>query len=181
MKYLQLFERNLVIYETIGYCDFTSKVQIFRIESSRFTPNQFSPFIRLFRKLDTFIFSESSFCCQCIPIPDKNNCKICNECGFKELSKVSTIERLGLFRLKNDSLLIDSIPNYKSLNSMICCEFDLKQLVQKCITFVQNLNNIFTIYCIQLKKTWKICPKSCRKISGQSSKQWNQKNMIESL
>jgi hypothetical protein len=133
------------MFQTIGYFNFTSEVEIHRIESSRFTPIEFSQFIRLFRNLDTFIFSESSFCCQCIPIPDKNHCKICNDCGFKELSKVSTIERLGLFRLKNSLSLIDSIQNYKSLNAMICCEFDLKQLVQKCITFAQNLSNIFTI------------------------------------
>jgi hypothetical protein len=55
LKYLQLFERNLVTYETVGYFNFTSKVEILRIESSRFTPNQFSRFIRLFRKLDTFL------------------------------------------------------------------------------------------------------------------------------
>jgi hypothetical protein len=73
---------------------------------------------------------------------------------------------LGLFRLKNGSSLIDLILNYKSLNAMICCEFDLKQLVQKCITFAQNLSNIFTIILHSteenLKDLYKELPKNIR-------------------
>ncbi len=109
---------NFYTNENMRNLGFAPKVRIVGLYSCEFRPKQFSQFILLFRILDTFRFCRSSFRCECIPKADEHNCKISNDCGYDVTSRVSTIKSLAFIRLRNGSSLIDSIPNYKNLNTI---------------------------------------------------------------
>jgi hypothetical protein len=149
-KMLQRLDlRGFDINQSIGNFNFAPKVRILSLYSCRLRPKQFSQFILLFRLLDTFRFCFSSFRCECIPIADENNCKICNDCGYDVISRVSTIKSLAFICLRNGSSLIDSIPNYKNLNTIeiyAYYPFDFRLFIEKCVNFAQrNPSKLFTI------------------------------------
>ncbi len=140
---------NLCTNEYIGNLSFAPKVRILCLTLCQLRPKQFLQFIQLFRILDTFRFHSSSFSCECIPIADEHNCKICNDCGYDVMSRVSTIKSLTFIHLRNGSSLIDSIQNYKNLNTIEIYDFhsfDFRLFIEKCVNLAQrNPTKLFTI------------------------------------